>query len=99
MGGPIHSIASDGTGTKVAFSYGSDVAFVEQYAICKWSLILPTTTAKLTTTAVWMNPRNLPQPPSFPGLDETLPDPIACSLHFIEDGKSLMVSYVDHGIV
>lgn len=98
MGGPIHSIASDGTGTKVAFSYGSDVAVVEQYAICELSFLSPMTMVKLTTTAVWTNPRNLPRPPSFPGLDETLPDAIACSLHFIENGKSLMVTYVDHGI-
>ncbi|KAF9641846.1 WD40 repeat-like protein, partial [Thelephora ganbajun] len=30
VGGPIHCIASDGTGTKVALSYGSDVAVMEQ---------------------------------------------------------------------
>ena len=55
--------------------------------------------AELTTTAVWMNPRNLPEPPSLPGVDEELPNPTACSLHFVEDGKSLIVSYFDHGIM
>lgn len=59
----------------------------------------PATMVELTTTAVWTNARNLPKPPSLPGLDEELPDLIGCSLHFIEDGKSLVVSYVDHGIV
>ena len=54
---------------------------------------------QLIATAVWTNARNLPEPPSLPGLDEELPVPTACALHFIEDGKSLMVSYVDHGIV
>ncbi|KAF9652253.1 YVTN repeat-like/Quino protein amine dehydrogenase [Thelephora ganbajun] len=82
MGGPIHCIASDGTGMRVALSYGSDIAIVEQYAI-----------------SVWTNARNLPEPPSLPGLDEELPAPIACSLHFTEDGKLLVVSYVDHGIM
>lgn len=54
---------------------------------------------QLTATAVWTNARNLPEPPSLPGLDEELPAPTACALHFIENGKSLMVSYIDHGIV
>ncbi|KAF9783286.1 WD40-repeat-containing domain protein [Thelephora terrestris] len=82
MGGSIHCIASDKTGTRVALSYGSDVAVVEQHTI-----------------SVWTNANNLPEPPSLPGLDEELPEPTACSLHFIEGGRLLVVSYVDHGIV
>ena len=35
----------------------------------------------------------------FPGLDEELPSPSACALHFLNGGKSLVVSYIDHGIV
>ena len=40
MGGPIHCIASDETGTKVALSCGSDVVIVEQYAICELNFTL-----------------------------------------------------------
>lgn len=39
MGGPVHCITSDKTGTNVALSYGSDVAVVKQYAICKPDLL------------------------------------------------------------
>jgi len=49
--------------------------------------------------ASWTRPRKLPEPPSLPGLDEQLPVPIASSLHFIDDGKVLIVAYSDHGIV
>lgn len=35
MGGPIHNLALDKAGTRVALSYGSDVAVVEQHAICE----------------------------------------------------------------
>lgn len=49
--------------------------------------------------ATWNNARTLPEPPSFAGLDEELPVPAACALHFLDDSKSLVVSYVDHGIV
>ena len=38
MGGPIHYITSDGTGTKIALAYGTDIAIMEQYAICALSL-------------------------------------------------------------
>jgi hypothetical protein len=55
--------------------------------------------AELTTKAVWTNANNLPELPSLPGLDEELPEPTACSLHFIKGGRLLVVSYVDHGIV
>ena len=41
MGGPIHYIALDETGTKLALSYGSDVAVVEQHTICR-SYLTPT---------------------------------------------------------
>jgi len=99
MGGSIHCIATDETGTKVALSYGSDIAIVEQYTICTPDHPPPHTMAELTMTAAWTNARNLPEPPSLPGLDEELPAPTACSLRFIENGKLLMVSYVDHGIV
>ena len=99
MGGSIHCIASDETGTKIALSYGSDIAVVEQHAICKPTLPPPGMIAEVTTIAVWTNTRNLPEPPSLPGLDEELPAPTACSLRFIENGMSLVVSYVDHGIV
>ena len=40
MSGPIHCIASDGTGTKVALAYGSDIAILEQYAICELGFTL-----------------------------------------------------------
>ena len=40
MGGPVHCITSDRTGTKVALSCGSDVVVVEQYAICELNFIL-----------------------------------------------------------
>lgn len=40
MGGPIHCISSDVTGTKVALSYGSDIAIMEQYTICKLRITL-----------------------------------------------------------
>lgn len=39
MGGPIHCIALDGTGTKVALSYGSDVAVIQQQTICEPNII------------------------------------------------------------
>ena len=35
MGGPIHCIALDGTGVKIALSYGSDIVMLEQYAVCE----------------------------------------------------------------
>ena len=35
LGGSIHSIATDKTGTRVAISYGPDVALVEQHTICE----------------------------------------------------------------
>ena len=100
MGGPIHYITSDKTGTKVALSYGSDIAIVEQHTICELDFT-PTRhdPIELITTAVWTNTRNLPEPPPLPGLDEELPAPAACSLHFIENGRSLVVSYVDHRIM
>lgn len=59
---------------------------------------LPTANRQ-STTASWTNAQTLPEPPSLPGLDEELPTPSACALHFIDDGKLLVVSYVDHGIV
>ena len=34
LGGPVHSLALDKTGARAALSYGSDVAVVEQHAIC-----------------------------------------------------------------
>jgi WD40 repeat protein len=34
LGGPVHNLALDKTGARVALSYGSDVAVVEQHAIC-----------------------------------------------------------------
>src|SRR5882757_1604979 len=49
--------------------------------------------------ASWTNAQKLPEPPSPPGLDEQLPVSTASSLHFIDDGKALIVSYSDHGIV
>lgn len=35
MNGPIHCIASDWTGIKVALAYGFEIAIMEQYAICE----------------------------------------------------------------
>jgi len=51
--------------------------------------------------ATWSAMRRLPDPPSLPGLDrdEVLPPPLVRSLHFIDDGKMLVVAYLDHGFV
>ena len=99
MGDSINCIAIDETGVKVALSYGSNVAIVEQYAVCESNFMLLVAIAESTTIAVWTNPRNLSEPPSLPGVDEELPNPTACSLHFVEGGRALIVSYIDHGIV
>ena len=98
MGGSIHCITTDKTGTTVAIAYGPDIALVEQHTICESSTILPLRDQH-STIASWTNTRTLPEPPSLPGLDEELPTPSACALHFLDGGKLLVVSYVDHGIV
>lgn len=49
--------------------------------------------------AVWTNMRTLPSPPSFDNLKEKLPSPSARSLHFLKEQDSLLVSYLEHGIV
>jgi len=43
MGGPVHYIAVDGTGMRVALSYGSDVAIVDQYTICEPNFLVDAT--------------------------------------------------------
>ena len=40
MGGPVHCIVVDGTGMRVALSYGSDVAIMDQYTICEQNFLL-----------------------------------------------------------
>ena len=49
--------------------------------------------------ASWTHPRKLPEPPSIPGYDERLPLQTAVSLHFIDGGEALIVSYSHHGIM
>ncbi|KAA1479957.1 WD40 repeat-like protein [Dentipellis sp. KUC8613] len=47
----------------------------------------------------WNDNRRLPEPPSFPELVSKLPSPTARSLHFIPKDNTLIVTYLDHGIV
>ena len=49
--------------------------------------------------AVWRNIRVLPDPPSFDNLKEKLSAPSARSLHFMQEEDSLLVSYLEHGIM
>lgn len=50
-------------------------------------------------SAVWRNIRVLPDPPSFENLKEKLSAPSARSLHFMREKDSLLVSYLEHGLV
>lgn len=47
-------------------------------------------------TAVWRGMKTLPTPPSVTDSEDTTP--AARSLHFLKD-DSLLVSYLEHGIV
>ncbi|KAA1480052.1 WD40 repeat-like protein [Dentipellis sp. KUC8613] len=47
----------------------------------------------------WNANRRLPEPPSFPELSSKLPPPTAQSLHFMPKDNTLLVTYLDHGIV
>ena len=101
MGGQVHRITIDKTGTKIAIAYGVEVVVLDQNTLCESSADFSGARRQPTccATASWTNARNLPDPPSLPGLDEQLPTPTANSLHFINEGKALIVSYSDHGIV
>ncbi|KAA1480163.1 WD40 repeat-like protein [Dentipellis sp. KUC8613] len=49
--------------------------------------------------AAWHTVRTLPQPPTFPELNTSLPRPTARSLQFLPNDNVLIVAYLDHGIV
>jgi WD40 repeat protein len=101
MDGPVHRIGIDKMGTKIAIAYGREVAVFEQNTLCEFSVNGSDTGRDLIVPQIasWDNARKLPEPPSHAGFDEQLPAPIASSLHFADDGKVLIVSYSDHGIM
>lgn len=100
MDGPVHRIAIDKTGTKIAIGYGGEVVVLDQNTLCKNPRNFSGAKQLIYLDAAsWTNTRRLPEPPSLPGLDEQLPTPMASSLHFIDCGNALIVSYSDHGIV
>ena len=99
MDGQVHRITIDTTGTKIAIAYGMEVAVLDQNTLCEPSCKFPGRQLTCYTIASWTNARHLPEPPSLPGLNEQLPTPTANSLHFINGGKVLIISYSDHGIV
>jgi hypothetical protein len=50
-------------------------------------------------TATWERTQLLPDPPKFPELEGELPEPMACSLHFLGGGDVLLITYMDHGVM
>ncbi|KAH9180277.1 WD40-repeat-containing domain protein [Lactarius sanguifluus] len=54
---------------------------------------------KQATIATWECTHLLPDPIKFPELDGELPEPMACSLHFLGGGNLLLVMYLDHGVI
>jgi len=96
MKDPVAWIAMDVDGTSVAISHGAEVTVVEQPTICTWLCSCFTSRHALMRIAVWRGMKALPAPPPVTDSEDTIPT--ARSLHFLKD-DSLLVSYLEHGIV
>ncbi|KAH9022393.1 hypothetical protein EDB83DRAFT_2320333 [Lactarius deliciosus] len=53
----------------------------------------------MISASTWECTCLLPDPIKFPELDGELPEPMACSLHFLSGGNLLLVMYLDHGVM
>lgn len=98
MNTSITTLAFNGQGNLLAIGHGRTVTLADEIALCMFLRPL-TLTPLICHIAIWRNIRQLPDPPAFARLEGTLPAPEVRSLHFMGGGKSLLVSYLDHGVV
>jgi hypothetical protein len=82
--GPIHSLAISPSAKALAVGNGYNVQLVSFASKVPY---------------LKSDQKKLPDPPTFSQLSSRLPAPIARSVHFQKDGKTLVVSYLSHGVM
>lgn len=98
MPGPVHCIAQ--SGIWLAIGSGRVVHMIKQSTVGAFSSSLCGPGAPKYFAATWEPMKLLPDPPKFPELEGELPEPMACSLHFLGGhGDVLLVTYLDHGVM